>query len=70
MTKRKWAKGPVIRDPLLVVHLILTGRVLFICNKVQTQGWMVSHQLHMIASSARKGHYSLAIPIKKETEIV
>lgn len=70
MTKRRWKQGPVIRDPLQVVHLILTGQVLFMGGKAQTYGWMASHQLNMIASSARKGHYRLAIPIKKETEIV
>lgn len=68
MTKRKsrakYRPGPVIRCPVAVVALILEGNPMYQGHKVQTTGWMASQQLQMIARSARRGWFRIAIPIE------
>lgn len=61
----KWEKGGCVRDPEVVLGFILAGDVIFHNHKPQNAAWLQNWNVRTIIVEARRGAFSLALPVKR-----
>lgn len=64
--RRKFKKGPPVRDPLVAIGFILGGNYLYWNNKPQHPSWLASMQVQSIKHAAQRGFLFLALPTDDE----